>query len=373
MSQRDYYEVLGVSRSSSADEIKRAYRKKAMEFHPDRNPDNPEAEQNFKEASQAYEVLHDDEKRGRYDQFGHAGVDGNGFGGFNNAEDIFGSFGDIFGDFFGFNMGGGSRGPRAQAGADLRYNLTISFRQAAHGDEVTLKIPKNVSCDECDGTGAAPGSSVETCSHCHGSGQVRQSQGPFSISRPCPVCSGSGQIIPNPCPKCRGVGIVKETKELQVKVPAGVDTGNRLRLRAEGEPGVHGGPPGDLYVVLTVEEDKTFERQGQHLILSREITFVQAALGDKVEIPTLDEPITMDIPKGTQSGEVFRMKGYGLPNLGYGAPQGDLMVEVIVRTPIKLSKRQEELLQEFADLEEEKPFSKVKKMFKKAGKAMGVD
>lgn len=374
MSQRDYYEVLGVSRSASQDEIKKAYRKKAMEFHPDRNPDNPEAEAKFKEAAEAYDVLRDDEKRQRYDRFGHAGVNGNGFGGggFHSAEDIFSQFGDIFGDLFGFSMGGASRGPRAQAGADLRYNLTITFRQAAKGDEVTLKIPKRVTCAECNGSGAAPGTTPETCSRCNGRGQVRQSQGPFSISMPCHACSGTGQIISNPCPKCRGAGIVQEVKELSVRIPAGVDSGNRLRLRGEGEPGIHGGPPGDLYVVITVEADKTFRRHGQDLVITREISFVQAALGDRIEVPTLDDPITVEIPKGTQNGEIFRMNDYGLPSLGYGS-NGDLLVEIVVKTPTKLSKRQEELLREFAQLEEEKPMSKAKNLFKKVGKAMGVD
>ncbi|MFV0347181.1 MAG: molecular chaperone DnaJ [Halodesulfovibrio sp.] len=374
MSQRDYYEVLGVSRSASQDEIKKAYRKKAMEFHPDRNPDNPEAEALFKEAAEAYDVLRDADKRQRYDKFGHAGVSGNGFGGggFHSAEDIFSQFGDIFGDLFGFSMGGAARGPRAQAGADLRYNLNISFRQAAKGDEVTLKIPKRVTCPECEGTGAAPGTNPETCTRCNGRGQVRQSQGPFSISMPCHACSGTGQIISNPCPRCRGAGIVQETKELSVRIPAGVDSGNRLRLRGEGEPGIHGGPPGDLYVVITVEQDKTFRRHGQDLIVTREISFVQAALGDRIEVPTLDDPITVEIPKGTQNGEIFRMHDYGLPSLGYGS-NGDLLVEIEVKTPTKLSKRQEELLREFAQLEEDKPMTKAKNLFKKVGKAMGVD
>jgi len=375
MSQRDYYEVLGVSRDASQDEIKKAYRKKAMEFHPDRNPDNPEAEARFKEAAEAYDVLRDDDKRARYDRFGHAGVNGNGFGGgggFHSAEDIFSQFGDIFGDLFGFSMGGAARGPRAQAGADLRYNLSISFRQAAKGDEVTLKIPKKVTCPECEGTGAAPGTKPETCSRCAGRGQVRQSQGPFSISMPCHACNGTGQFISTPCPRCRGAGIVQEIKELAVRIPAGVDSGNRLRLRGEGEPGIHGGPPGDLYVVITVEQDKTFRRHGQDLIVTREISFVQAALGDRIEVPTLDDPITVEIPKGTQNGEIFRMHDYGLPSLGYGA-NGDLLVEIVVKTPTKLSKRQEELLREFAQLEDDKPMTKAKNLFKKVGKAMGVE
>ncbi len=374
MSQRDYYEVLEITRSASQDEIKRAYRKKAMEFHPDRNPDNPEAEALFKEAAEAYDVLRDEEKRQRYDRFGHAGVNGNGVGGgFHSADDIFSQFGDIFGDLFGFSMGGSSRGPRAQSGSDLRYNLTISFQQAAKGDEIALKIPKRVSCPECEGSGAAPGTHPETCHRCNGRGQVRQSQGPFSISMPCHTCSGTGQIIATPCPRCRGAGIVQEIEELSVRIPAGVDSGNRLRLRGKGEPGVHGGPAGDLYVVITVEADKTFRRHGQDLIVTREITFVQAALGDRIEVPTLDEPISMDVPKGTQTGEIFRMQDYGLPSPGYGSSNGDLLVEIVVKTPTRLSKRQEELLREFAQLDEEKPMAKAKNLFKKVGKAMGVD
>lgn len=374
MSQRDYYEVLGVARDADGDEIKKAYRKKAMEFHPDRNPDNPEAEEKFKEAAEAYDVLRDSEKRARYDRFGHAGVSGNGYGGggFSNADDVFSHFGDIFGDLFGFAGMGGSRGPRPQAGADLRYNLNISFRQAAKGDEVTLRIPKNVTCPDCSGSGAAPGTQPETCSQCGGSGQTVRQQGFFQMAMPCSACRGEGRIVRNPCPRCRGVGQVQETRELSVRIPAGVDTGNRLRLRGEGEPGVHGGPPGDLYVVIRVEQDKTFSREGQDLIVRKEISFVQAILGDKIEVPTLDEPVTVDIPRGTQSGEVFRLAGKGLPHLGSGQ-SGSLLVEVTVRIPSRVNDEQERLLREFEQLEEKKPLSKVKNMFKKAGKAMGMD
>lgn len=376
MSQRDFYEVLGVSRSASEDEIKRAYRKLALQFHPDRNPDDKAAEEKFKEAAEAYDVLRDEEKRARYDRFGHAGVgNGNGYGqGFSSTEDIFAHFSDIFGDLFGFAgaAGGRSRGPRAQAGSDLRYNLNISFRQAAKGDEVTLRLPRRVPCSECEGSGAAPGTKPETCRHCNGAGQIRQTQGFFQIAMPCPVCRGEGQVIATPCPKCKGSGEQQEIKELQVRIPAGVDSGNRLRLRGEGEPGVHGGPPGDLYVVITVEEDKVFRRQGQDLIIKHEISFVQAALGDRVEVPSLDEPMTLEIPAGTQSGEVFRLVDKGLPYLGHGH-MGDLLVEIKVVTPTSLTKKQEELLREFARLDEEKPLAKVKKMARKIGKAMGMD
>lgn len=369
MIQRDYYEVLGVERTASGEEIKKAYRRMAMQYHPDRNPDNPEAEAKFKESAEAYDILRDDDKRSRYDRFGHAGVNGNGSG-FSSTEDIFSHFGDIFGDLFGFSMGGSRN--RARSGDNLRYDLEISFRQAAMGDEVKIKIPKNVTCEECHGSGCAEGAKKEPCKTCGGAGQVRHSQGFFQISMPCSTCHGTGEIITKPCAKCKGNGIVQETRELSVNIPAGVDTGNRLRLRGEGEPGINGGPPGDLYVVLKVQEDKTFERDGQNLILTSTITFVQAALGDKIEVPTLEEPIIMDIPKGTQSGEVFRLPGKGMPYPGRNR-SGDLLVEIKVTTPTKLNSRQEELLREFASIDAGKTSTKAKKLIKKVGKAMGID
>lgn len=369
MAQRDYYEVLGVDRDASEDEIKRAYRKKAFEFHPDRNPDDPEAETRFKEAAEAYDVLRDTGKRQRYDQFGHEGVNGNGFGGFNSNEDIFSSFSDIFGDLFGF--GGASRGPRPSRGMDLRYNLRVSFRQAAKGDEIEITIPKNVTCSDCEGSGATPGTSPETCRQCGGAGQVTQSQGFFRVAVPCPVCRGRGQVIADPCKKCNGEGIVQERRTLSVRVPAGVDNGSRLRLRGEGEPGELGGPPGDLFVVIYVDEDKTFRRQGQDLIYTVEIDMVRATLGDTMEIPTLDDPVPFNVPKGTQSGEVFRLRDLGLPHPNRSGMTGDLLVEVIVVTPTGITKRQEELLEEFISIEEGKPLKKVKNFFKKAKEAMG--
>jgi molecular chaperone DnaJ len=372
MSQRDYYEILGVGKTASEEEIKKAYRKLAFEFHPDRNPDNPEAEEKFKEAAEAYEILRDSEKRARYDRFGHAGVNGNGFQGFSSADDIFSAFGDIFGEFFGFSQARRGGGPRPQAGSDLRYNLTIPFRDAAKGTEVDLQLPVQVPCAECGGTGAEAGTKPETCRHCQGTGQVQQTQGFFRIAVTCPACRGEGRIITKKCPECRGFGLVRQTKSLKVRIPAGVDSGSRLRLRGEGEPGLHGGPPGDLYVVLTVEEDRTFQRHGQDLLLEKEITFVQAALGDKVEVPTLDEPVTMEVPKGAQNGEIFKFKGLGLPHPNSQA-RGDLLVQVKVRTPTGLSKKQEELLREFARLEADKPLNKVKGMFKKAKDAVMGD
>ena len=358
---RDYYEVLGVGRDASEDEIKRAYRKMALKYHPDHNPGDATAEQKFKEAAEAYDVLRDPEKRARYDRFGHAGVQG-GAGGFGSAEDIFSHFSDIFGDLFGFSTGG--HGSRAMSGADLRYNLSVTFEQAAKGAEITIKLPKHVSCPECKGSGAAPGSKAESCRHCNGTGQVRRSQGFFQIAMPCPICQGSGRVISKPCPKCKGEGIITDTRELVVRIPAGVDTGTRLRVRGEGEPGTHGGPPGDLYVVLSVEEDKRWQRQGQDLVYTLEISFVQAALGHRTEVPGLDGPLPLEVPKGVQSGSMLRLAGEGMPYPGRRT-RGDILVEVRVLTPTRLSARQEELLREFEAEAENTPLEKVKKAAKK--------
>ena len=368
MMELDYYEVLGVSRSADEDEIKKAYRKLALKFHPDHNPGDQEAEQKFKQAAEAYEILRDAEKRARYDRFGHAGVQ-NGAGGFGSNEDIFAHFSDIFGDLFGFSS---ARGPRPMAGSDLRYNLTINFSQAARGDEITLSLPKHVTCGDCKGSGAAPGSKAESCRHCNGSGQVRRTQGFFQIAMPCPSCEGSGRVISKRCPKCKGEGIVTDTRELVVRVPAGVDTGTRLRVRGEGEPGVHGGPAGDLYVVLTVEQDKRWQRQGQDLIYTLEISFVQAALGHRAEVPGLDGNLPLEIPKGIQSGTLLRMTGEGMPYPGRRS-RGDMLVEVKVLTPTRLSSKQEELLREFEAAAEKSPLENVKKAAKKISKAMGID
>lgn len=362
--KRDYYEVLGVGRAASADEIKSAYRKLALQYHPVRNPDNPEAEDKFKEAAEAYEVLSDPGKRTQYDHFGHAGVNGQGFGDhFHNAEDVYSRFQDVFGDFFGFGGVGGQKRPRA--GADLRYNLTISFRDAALGTEIDLTFPKKEVCAECSGSGSAPGHSPETCAHCRGQGQVTQTQGFFRISVPCPICRGEGKLITHPCPKCRGYGLSHVNKNLKVRIPAGVDNGSRLRLRQEGEPGENGGPHGDLYVLIYVEDDAVFTRRGQDLVVGAEISIVQAILGDKIEVPTLDEPVTLEISKGIQSGKILRMKGLGLPHLG-STQRGDLLVEVTVRIPTSVTKKQEELLRQFEKLEEKRPLNKMKDFFKKA-------
>ncbi len=369
MTQRCYYEVLEVSKSASEDEIKKSYRRLALQYHPDRNPDNSEAEKKFKEAAEAYDVLRDTERRARYDRFGHAGVNGHAGGGFGSTEDVFSHFSDIFGDLLGF---GGSAN-RAIRGSDLRYNLKISFAKAATGDEVVLQLPKRVVCGDCEGSGSAPGSSPETCKHCGGAGQIRRAQGFFQISSPCPVCRGEGQIIVKPCPRCKGQGILDEVRELSVRVPAGVDTGTRLRVRGEGEEGINGGPAGDLYVVITVEQDKVFRRQGNDLIFTQEITFIQAILGHRLEVPSLQEKVTLEIPRGIQSGTVLRIKGEGMPVLGRDS-RGDLLVEVKILTPTRISEKQEELLREFEKhAPEDGVMRKLKKATKKAAKVMGLD
>jgi len=364
-----------VERNATHEEIKKSYRKLAMEYHPDRNPGDSAAEAKFKEAAEAYDILRDQDKRARYDRYGHDGVSGQ--SGFRTSEDIFSHFGDIFGDMFGnmfgFSMGGARGGRnRARSGSDLLYNLGISFRQAAKGAEIPITIPRMAVCPECDGKRAAPGTSPEACRHCNGIGQVRHSQGFFQINVPCPVCRGAGEIIPKPCPRCKGEGQIREKRELSVRIPAGVDTGNRLRIRGEGESGVSGGPNGDLYVVVHVDNDDVFTRDGQNLFISSEISFVQAALGDKIQVPTLDDPISVDVPKGTQSGDLFRIPGKGLPFPNRNG-SGDLLVEIKVLTPTSLSARQEEILREFAGLDAQKPLSKAKKIMQKVGKAMGID
>jgi molecular chaperone DnaJ len=348
MRKRDYYEVLGVSRNASPEEIKKSYRQLALKYHPDRNPGDKEAEELFKEAAEAYEVLRDPEKRSIYDRLGHEGLQSSGFGGFRGFDDIFSSFGDIFEDFFGFGGGRRSR-TRAQQGADLRYDLTIGFLESASGKDVDVEVPRLERCTLCEGRGTEPGHEPVVCRSCGGRGQVTRTQGFFRISTTCPDCRGEGQIITNPCHECRGSGRIRTTRKVRVKVPAGVAEGMRLRIKGEGEPGVYGGPPGDLYVVVHVEPHEFFEREEDHLICRVPISFVQAALGATVEVPTLDGSEMVSIAKGTQPGTVLRLRGKGFPRLkGFG--RGDQIIIVDVKTPTHLSKKQEELLKEFAAL-----------------------
>lgn len=347
--KRDYYEVLGVERASSADEIKSAYRKAAFKYHPDKNPGDKDAEEKFKEASEAYAVLSDAQKRARYDQFGHAGMGGNPFEGFGGFGGFSGSINDIFGDIFSELFGGsrGGRGRGVSRGSDLRYNLEISFEEAAFGTEAAIRIPRPKRCESCKGSGARPGTQLKACPTCGGTGEVRFSQGFFSIARPCSHCGGAGRIVTDPCPTCRGQGRTEAEASLTVKVPPGVDTGTRLRLTGEGEPAEDGGMPGDLYVVLHVKEHPLFQREDNDILCEVPISFVDASLGAAIDVPTLDGKVKVKIPAGTQSGKVLRLKGKGVPDLnGYG--RGDQHVRVVVETPTNLSKDQKRLLEEFA-------------------------
>lgn len=347
--KRDYFEILGVERNASEEEIKKSYRKLAMQFHPDRNPGNSEAEEMFKEAAEAYEVLCDPEKRDIYTRYGHEGLSGAGYRGFSGFEDIFASFGDIFGDVFGFSTGRSRSRTGARAGADLRYDLRVSFMDAALAATTEINLQKYVLCSSCRGSGCAPGTSTQVCSRCQGRGQVTQSSGFFSISSTCPQCQGQGGVITTPCQECSGRRKVKIAKTVQLKIPAGVETGSRLRLRGEGEEGQHGGPNGDLYVFIEVEQHDIFERSGNDIFCRVPITFTQAALGGSVEVPTLTGVEKIKIPRGTQTGRIFRLKGKGIANLrGYG--RGDEVIETVVTVPTNLTKKQEELLREFDKL-----------------------
>ena len=341
-SRRDFYEVLGVSRDATDEDIKRAYRKMALKYHPDRNPDDKAAEERFKECSAAYQILSDPDKRTQYDRFGAAAFEGLGGGG-GGFEDIFSG---IFGDLFGQTRG--ARGhSRARRGDDLRYNLDLGFEEAAFGAEKTITVPRLASCETCSGQGAKPGTKPKTCSGCRGSGQVRFQQGFFSIAKTCGQCGGQGSVIGDPCAPCQGQGVVRHTQNLSVKIPAGVDTGSRLKLRGEGEAGAGGGPSGDLYVVIRVREHGLFRREDSDVICDIPLSFPQAALGADIEVPTIEGKQKMRIPPGTQSGALFRLKGKGITDLrGYG--RGDHVVHVVVETPRKLTKRQQELLEEFA-------------------------
>ncbi len=346
MAKRDYYEVLGVERGASEAELKKAYRRLAMKHHPDRNPDDKASEDMFKDANEAYEVLSDAGKRTAYDQYGHAGVDpqmGGGGPGGANFSDI---FGDVFSDFFGGAGGRGGQRGGAQRGSDLRYTLELDLEEAVRGTTVNIRVPTLVNCKICEGSGAKKGTSPVTCTTCGGIGQVRMQQGFFSVQQTCPRCHGSGKMITDPCGSCHGHGRVEEHKTLSVKVPPGVDTGDRIRLSGEGEAGAMGGPAGDLYVVVNVREHAIFQRDGKHLYCEVPISFADAALGGELEVPTLDGRVKLKIPEGTQTGKLFRLRGKGVaPVRGGGA--GDLMCRVAVETPVSLDRRQRELLEEF--------------------------
>lgn len=349
MTKRDYYEILSVTRTATDVEIKRAYRSLALQYHPDKNPNDPEAEEKFKEAAEAYSVLSDQQKRAAYDRFGHQGVGagaGAGAAGFSNFDDIFEMFG--FGDMFG--GGRTSRRTSVQRGSDLRYDLEITLEEAASGKDETLRIPRLETCGECSGSGAEKGTSAETCANCGGSGQTRYSQGFFSVMRTCSACRSQGKTIKSPCTKCRGAGRVEKEKTIDIKIPAGVETGSRLRVSGEGEAGLGGGPSGDLYVVLHVKDHERFERQASDLYSAEPITFAQAALGAEITVTTLDGEETLKIPAGTQTGTVFRIKGQGMPNLG-GRGKGDLFVAVTVITPRSLTKEQRKVLEQLAEVE----------------------
>ena len=345
MTKRDYYEVLGLERASSGADIKTAYRRMAMKFHPDRNSGEDDSEEKFKEATEAYEVLSSGEKREAYDRFGHAGVDPNMSGGFAS-----GSFSDIFSDVFGDIFGGaGGRGRSSvQRGADLRYNLHLELEQAVGGDSIEIRVPVLTRCDDCDGTGAAPGTRPATCPDCHGQGQIRVAQGFFSLQQTCPRCRGVGQIIVDPCHKCGGGGRVERRKTLSVKVPAGVDTGDRIRLAGEGEAGFSGGPSGDLYVQIEVAEHAIFKRDGNNLYCEVPISFVEAALGGEIEVPTLDGRLKLKIPAETQTGKLFRLRGKGAPSVR-GGGIGDLLCRAVLETPVRLTDEQKALLAQLQD------------------------
>ncbi len=348
MSKRDYYEVLGVERGATDTQIKSAYRKLALKHHPDRNPGSRDAEEQFKEAAEAYAVLADQEKRSLYDRFGHAGVRGSGAGGFDPT--IFADFGDIFGglgDFFGFGDLFGRRSGGPQRGADLRYDLEVGFQESAKGSETTIQIPRLEACDTCKGSGAASGTTPSTCPQCQGRGQVRLQQGFLTIARACPRCQGSGRVIAKPCTACRGAGRVTNERKLTVKIPAGIASGQSLRLSGQGEQGVAGGPTGDLYVVVHVEEHPFFRRDGNDLTCTIPVSFPTLALGGEIVIPTLDGEDTLKIPEGTQTGATFRLRSKGMPDVS-GRGRGDLLVTVDAVTPRKLTREQRALLEELA-------------------------
>jgi molecular chaperone DnaJ len=346
MSKRDFYEVLGVAKGTDKKEIKQAFRRMAMKYHPDRNPGDKAAEESFKEVNAAYEILSDEQKKAAYDQYGHAGVDPNARGGGAGGA----GFGDVFGDMFGDIFGGAGGGGRSsvQRGSDLRYTMDLNLEQAVRGTTEEIRIPTQVECKPCDGSGAKPGTSSKSCSTCNGQGQVRMQQGFFSVQQTCPTCHGNGKVISSPCNSCHGEGRVQEYKTLSVKIPSGVDTGDRIRLTGEGEAGVNSGPSGDLYVQVAVREHKIFTRDGKNLYCEVPISFTDAALGGDIEVPTLDGRVKLKIPEGAQSGKMFRLRGKGVTQVR-GGGQGDLMCRVAVETPVHLNKEQKDLLRKFHD------------------------
>ena len=369
MSKRDYYEVLGVNKSADESEIKKAYRKLAMKYHPDRNQGDSDAEAKFKEASEAYSILYDKEKRSAYDQFGHSAVDGNSQGGgfdFSSSQ-----FSDIFEDFFGdssFFGGGGRRRKSNNRGSDLRYDISINLEEAYLGKKFKVKIPTQVKCDDCSGSGAAKGSSPVTCNVCGGAGQVRSQQGFFSIQQTCPQCQGSGSMISDPCKSCRGAGRMQKTKSLMVTIPKGVDDGSRIRLSGEGEAGPNGGQQGDLYIFVNVNEHEIFSREENHLFAEIPISMIDATIGGSIELPTIDGgKARLKIPEGTQTGDQFRLKSKGMPNVRSGGV-GDLYIQAKVETPINLSKKQIEILRSFKEIEDDKDSPLKSAFFKKAKK-----
>ncbi len=345
----DYYETLGVPRNAILEEIKSAYRRLALKYHPDKNPGDKVAEEEFKRVSEAYQVLSDSEKRQLYDLYGHAGLAGLDVGGFSGFEDIFGSFGEVFEDFFGFGRPR-SRRSWAQPGADLRHRVVLTLEQVFLGVDAAIDVERRVGCPRCGGQGLEPGTQPQTCPRCGGRGQVSQSRGPLRIFTTCPECRGAGSVISSPCITCGGAGMVREKKQVQVRIPPGVDSGTRLRLRGEGEAGKSGGPPGDLYIEVQMAPHPLFTRHGQDLYYRAQLSFVESALGKEIQIPTLSSPTRLQVPPGTQPGANFRLPGEGLPGLR-GKERGDLVVEVALKTPTHLSPQQEELLREFLKLE----------------------
>ncbi len=351
MAKRDYYEILGVAKNATADDIKKAYRKLAMKYHPDRNPGSKEAEEKFKEAKEAYEILAEDDKRQAYDRFGHAGVDPNagGMGGGANMGGFADAFGDIFGEIFGGAAGAGAGrrgGPQVYRGSDLKYSLDITLEQAAHGFDTEIRVPSWDNCEVCHGSGAKPGTTPKTCRTCGGAGTVRMQQGFFSVQQTCPTCHGNGKEITDPCTACDGVGRVRKTKTLQVKIPAGIDDGMRIRSPGNGEPGVNGGPSGDLYVEVHLKQHNIFQRDGDDLHCELTIPFTTAALGGELQVPTLSGKYEISIPEGTQSGKTFRLRGKGIKGVRASYP-GDLYCHVALETPVKLTEEQKTLLRQF--------------------------